>query len=127
MEIIGDNIYFNTNKYWKTIHSHALQNKELYRLSKDGTLEQIKYPDYSNMKIIGVAQDKLYLKCTWSPDDYIEGSEVVVSLVADGYFTYDGVKLEKISEYVYSTFDAVSPYGEILAINRRLGKVIKVK
>ncbi len=125
--VIGNYIYFNTNRYWKTIHSHALQNKQLYRLSKDGTLEQIKYPDYCNMEIIGMAQDKLYLKCTWSPEDYVEGSEVVVSLVSDGYFTYDGTHLEKIADYVYSTFDAVSPNGEILAINRRLGKVIKVK
>lgn len=125
--VIGDYIYFNTNKYWKTFHSYAMQNKELYRLSKDGTLEQIEYPNYNNIEIIGLAEDKLYLKCTWSPNDYVEGSEVVTSLVSDGYFTYDGTNLEKISDYVYSTFDAVSPYGEILAINRRLGKVIKVK
>ncbi len=74
-----------------------------------------------------MSQGKLYLKCTWSPTDMVLGSEVVTSLMSDGYFTFDGTNLERIAHYVYSTYDAVSPDGEILSINRRLDKIIKVK
>lgn len=125
--VMGDTMYFNTNKYWKTFSTHTLQNKQLMKLTPDGAVVQIKDENFNNMEIIGVADNKLYLKCTWSPEDYIEGGEVKTSLVNDGYFTFDGEKLEKVAHYVYSTYDAVSPKGEILAINRRLGKVIKVK
>lgn len=124
---IEDEIYFNTNQYMKTIMTHPLQNRQLFKLTPEGVLEQVKYADYNNMQIIGKAQDKLYLKCTWSPYNHVAGGEVLTSLVNDGYFTFDGEKLEKIAHYVYSTYDAVSPKGEILAINRRLSKVIKVK
>lgn len=125
--VLGDCVYFNTNKYWKTFSSHPMQNKQLIRLLPDGRVEQVKYTDYNNMEIIGMANGLLYLKCTWSPTDSTEGSEVVTSLVADGYFTFDGTELKRVADYVYSTFDAVSKDGKILAINKRLGKVIKVK
>ena len=125
--VLENEIYFNTSQYVKTIMTHPLQNKQLFKLTTEDNLEQVEYDNYNNMQIIGKVQDKLYLKCTWSPYNHGEDAEVITSLVNDGYFTFDGEKLEKIAHYVYSTSDAVSPKGEIIAINRKLGKVIKVK
>lgn len=124
---LGEDIYFNTVDYAQTIFRHYKQNRSLWKLSKDGSLTEIKYWDYNSMKIIGKANEKLYLKCMWSPENYIDSFSYSVSLVNDGYYTFDGYGLKFISPYIYSDFDIVSDNGDIIAINNKLDKITKVE
>ena len=122
---LGDDIYFNTVDYLKTIMSHFKQNKKMWKLSKDGNLTEVKYGDYNSIKIIGKANNKLYLKCLWAPEDNLEDGAYSVSLVNDGYYTWDGEGIKFISPYVYSDYDVVSEDGDILAVNNKINKVTK--
>ena len=123
-ELNGD-IYFNTVDYGQTVFRHYLKNKRLWKLSEDGELTEIKYADYNSMEIIGKANDKLYLKCLWTPENHMEDAPYLVSLVNDGYYTFDGEGIKFVSPYIYSNFDIVSADGNIFAINNDLDKITK--
>lgn len=123
-EMNGD-IYFNTVKYGKTIFRHYMKNKWLWKLSDEGQLDVIVYGDYNSMEIIGKANNKLYLKCLWSPENVMEDAPYQVSLVNDGYYTFDGEGIRFVSPYVYSDFDIVSDDGNIFAVNNKLDKIVK--
>ncbi len=122
---LGEDIYFNTVQYAQTISRHYLQNSKMWRLSKDGELTEISYVDYNSMKIIGKANDVLYLKCLWSPENHMDYAPYSVSLVNDGYYTFDGQGIRFVSPYVYSDFDVVSDDGDILAVNNTLDKITR--
>lgn len=122
---IDGNIYFNTVDYGQTIFRHYLENKRLWKLSKDGELTEIRYGDYNSIKIIGKANGMLYLKCLWSPENHMEDDPYSVSLVNDGYYTFDGEGIKFVSPYIYSDFDIVSKNGDIFAINNKLDKITK--
>ncbi len=123
-ELDGD-IYFNTVDYAQTTFRHYLQNRRMWKLSKDGELKEIRYGDYNSIKIIGKANDKLYLKCLWSPENHMDYAPYSVSLVNDGYYTFDGDGIRFISPYIYSDFDIVSDKGDIFAVNNVLDKITK--
>lgn len=123
-ELDGD-IYFNTVDYAQTTFRHYLQNRKMWKLSKDGELKEIRYGDYNSIKIIGKANGKLYLKCLWSPENHMDYAPYSVSLVNDGYYTFDGDGIRFISPYIYSDFDIVSDKGDIFAVNNVLDKIIK--
>lgn len=123
-ELNGD-IYFNTVDYAQTTFRHYLKNKRVWKLSEYGELTEIKYGDYNSMEIIGKANNKLYLKCLWTPENVMEDAPYQVSLVNDGYYTFDGEGIRFISPYIYSDFDIVSDNGDIYAINNNLDKIIK--
>ena len=55
----------------------------------------------------------------------MEDAPYQVSLVNDGYYTFDGEGIKFVSPYVYSDFDIVSDGGEIFAVNNILDKIIK--
>ena len=120
---LGDDIYFNTVDYGQTTFRHYMYNSTLWKLSKNGQLTEIKYPDYNSMKIIGKAGDKLYLKCEWAPENPGEWGTYSVSLINDGYYTYNGQELEFVYPYIYSSFDVVSPYGDIVTVDTKLDKI----
>ena len=122
---LGEDIYFNTVEYGQTIFRHYLQNSKMWRLSKDGTLTEISYADYNSIKIIGKANDVLYLKCLWAPENHMDYAPYSVSLVNDGYYTFDGQGIKFVSPYVYSDFDVVSSDGDILAVNNALDKITR--
>lgn len=122
---LGEDIYFNTVEYGQTISRHYLQNNKMWRLSNDGTLTEISYADYNSIKIIGKANDVLYLKCLWSPENHMDYAPYSVSLVNDGYYTFDGQGIKFVSPYVYSDFDVVSSDGDILAVNNVLDKITR--
>lgn len=123
-ELNGD-IYFNTVKYGQATFRHYMKNKWLWKLSSEGKLDVIVYGDYNSMEIIGKANNKLYLKCLWTPENVMEDAPYQVSLVNDGYYTFDGEGIRFISPYIYSDFDIVSDNGDIYAINNNLDKIIK--
>lgn len=123
-ELNGD-IYFNTVKYGQTTFRHYMKNKWLWKLSDEGQLDVIVYGDYNSMEIIGKANNKLYLKCLWSPENVMEDAPYQVSLVNDGYYTFDGEGIRFITPYIYSDFDIVSDNGDIFAVNNILDKIIK--
>ncbi|MBE7050278.1 MAG: hypothetical protein E7394_05840 [Ruminococcaceae bacterium] len=122
---LDGNIYFNTVDYGQTIFRHYLQNRKMWKLSKDGQLTEISYADYNSIKIIGKANEKLYLKCMWSPENHMEDAPFSVSLVNDGYYIFDGEGIRFISPYIYSDFDIVTNDGNIFAVNNVLDKIIK--
>lgn len=122
---LDGNIYFNTVDYGQTIFRHYLQNRKMWKLSKDSQLTEISYADYNSIKIIGKANEKLYLKCMWSPENHMEDAPFSVSLVNDGYYTFDGEGIRFISPYIYSDFDIVTNDGNIFAVNNVLDKIIK--
>lgn len=123
-ELNGD-IYFNTVDYAQTIFRHYLQNRRMWKLTKDGQITEISYADYNSIKIIGKANGKLYLKCMWSPENPMEDSPFSVSLVNDGYYTFDGEGIRFISPYIYSDFDIVTNSGDIYSVNNVLDKIAK--
>ena len=85
-----------------------------------------KYADYHSMRILGKANGKLYLKCEWAPEDYLaDYGPGPISLVNDGYYTFDGEGITFISPYIYSDFDVVSENGDIIAVNQKLGKITR--
>lgn len=122
---LGDDIYFNTVDYMQTTFSHYMHNRKMWKLSKDGTLTQISYADYNSIKIIGKANGMLYLKCVWAPENPMDWGSYSVSLVNDGYYTFDGEGIKFVSPYIYSDFDVVSDDGDILSVNNRLDKITK--
>lgn len=122
---LNGNIYFNTVDYAQTIFRHYLRNKRMWKLSADGNLTEIKYADHNSMEIIGKANGKLYLKCLWAPENSIEDAPYSVSLINDGYYTFNGEGIRFISPYIYSDFDIVTPYGDIMAVNNKLDKITK--
>ena len=124
---LNGNIYFNTHDYVQTIHSHTLQNRKMWKLSAEGSLTEITYPEYNSIKIIGKANNKLYLKCLWSPENPMEESPYSVSLINDGYHTFDGNGIKLISPYIYSDFDVVSNNGTIFAFDNISDKITKCK
>lgn len=123
-ELNGD-IYFNTVDYAQTIFRHYLQNRRMWKLSKEGVLTEIRYGEYNSIKIIGKANEKLYVKCLWSPENHMEDAPYSVSLVNDGYYTFDGEGIRLISPYIYSDFDIVSGNGDIYAVNNVADKITK--
>ena len=48
-----------------------------------------------------------------------------VSLVNDGYHTFDGMGIRFLSPYIYSDFDIVTENGDIFAVNNKLSKITK--
>ncbi len=123
-EMNGD-IYFNTVDYAQTIFRHYLQNRRMWKLTKEGQCVEIRYGDYNSIKIIGKTNGKLYLKCLWAPENPMEDAPYSVSLVNDGYYTFDGEGIKFVSPYVYSDFDIVFDSGEIFAVNNVLDKITK--
>lgn len=123
-ELNGD-IYFNTVGYAQTIFRHYRQNRKLWKLSKDGELSEIRYGDYNSMVIIGKANNKLYLKCMWAPENNMEDSPFSVSLVNDGYYTFDTEGIRFVSPYIYSDYDIVSDNGDIFAVDNKTDKITK--
>lgn len=121
-EMDGD-IYFNTVDYGQAVFRHYKRNRRLWKLSEEGELTEIAYGDYNSMLIIGKANGKLYLKCLWSPEDDLDGAPYSVSLVNDGYHTFDKNGLQFVSPYIYSDFDIVSDKGDIFAVNNKAGKI----
>ena len=124
-ELNGD-IYFNTVDYTQTIFRHYLQNRRMWKLSKEGVLTEIRYGEYNSIKIIGKANGKLYVKCLWSPENHMDSDPYSVSLVNDGYYTFDGEGIRLISPYIYSDFDIVSGNGDIYA-DIKYGKWVYVR
>lgn len=122
---LDGNIYFNTVDYGQTTFRHYFQNRKMWKLTKDGTLTEIHYGDYNSIKIIGKSNGKLYLKCLWSPENYMDDMPYSVSLVNDGYYTFDGEGIRFVSPYIYSDFDIVSDGGDIFAVNNILDKITK--
>lgn len=122
---LGEDIFFNTSQYAQTTFRHYLQNLTMWRLSKDGELTKVSYADYNSMKIIGKANNVLYLKCMWSPENHMDYAPYSVSLVNDGYYTFDGRGIKFVSPYIYSDFDIVSENGDIIAVNNHLDKIIR--
>ncbi len=126
VQTLGDDIYFNTVEYGLTISRHYKYNRKLWKLSKDGVLREIQYADYHSMRILGKANGKLYLKCEWAPENYLDDyGPGQISLVNDGYHTFDGEGITFISPYIYSDFDVVSENGDIIAVNQKLGKITR--
>jgi len=123
-ELNGD-IYFNTVDYAQTIFRHYLQNRRMWKLTKEGQCTEICYGDYNSIKILGKVNGKLYLKCLWSPENHMEDAPYSVSLVNDGYYTFDGEGIKFLSPYIYSDFDIVSNNGDIFAVNNVLDKITK--
>ena len=61
----------------------------------------------------------------WSPENYMDYAPYSVSLINDGYYTFDGKGIKFISPYIYSDFDIVSPKGDIYAVNNKCEKITK--
>ena len=127
---LGDAQYFGLRTFGKTIMRHYQDNEILTRVDPDGkvTVVNDRFSDYGNMKLIGAALGKLYLKCTWSPVG--TSSELspayLVSAANDGYFTYDGETLEKIARYRFTNTDILSPDGHVYAVIRWKPEFVKI-
>ena len=87
----------------------------LFCISPDGSVLIVNesFPDYGNIKLIGEAGGKLYLKCMWGEETATSEGPQRISAVNDGYFTYDEATLEKLSNYIYTNDDFVTPCGKI--------------
>ncbi len=126
---MGNDVYFTAQRYMQTIFKHFRAKNELFKLDNQGNLTALNnnYADYNSMEIIGSHNGNLILKCQWMPEETIlDEYTYSVSPLNDGYFTFDGEKLSKIGNYVYSDTSFVSPDGDIFAIVPPLGKIIKV-
>lgn len=124
---ISDGVaYFTVRPYAQAIFRHYYGSTILYRLS-DGTLTDINgtFPDHNNVILLGEANGKLYLKCEWAPNDSLTAFHEI-SPANDGYFTYDGVTLDKISPYIYTDDDIFFPDGSIYGIIDRTLSVVKI-
>ncbi len=94
---------------------------DLFRVQPEGTVERLndRFPDFGRMTIIGMAANKLYLKCEWCGEtnpEQITGSSYSISPYNDGYYTWDGKNLAKIAPYVYTDEDFVSPAVQVYGI-----------
>lgn len=124
--ILGEDVYFSVSGYIQTVFSHPLSQKLLYRY-KGGVLNLInsEFPDYGSVSLIGEAGGLLYLKCEWCPESRLESLHEI-SPVNDGYFTFDGERLLKISPWFYSDIDLLTPSGDIYAFINMNGKIKKI-
>jgi len=110
----GDNIYLSAVRY-TGFRGMTYSDYTLFCISPDGSVTKVNeiFPDYGNMKLLGEAGGKLYLKCMWGKEGSTDMSDERVSPVNDGYFSYDGATLEKVANYIYTNYDFVTPCGKI--------------
>ena len=110
----GDNIYISAVRY-TGFRGMTFSDYTLFCVSPDGSVSIVNesFPDYGSMKLIGEAGGKLYLKCMWGEETATSDGPQRVSAVNDGYFSYDGENLVKLSNYVYTNDDFVTPCGKI--------------
>ncbi|MBR5528293.1 MAG: hypothetical protein IKV97_04755 [Clostridia bacterium] len=122
---LGNDIFFNTVDYQQTVFKHYMKNRTMWKLSSDGTLSVMSYGGYGSIEIIGKYGNELYLKCLWCPENVMDFAPFSVSLVNDGYHTFDGTGIRFLSPYIYSDFDIVTENGDIFAVNNKLSKITK--
>lgn len=112
----GNNIYVSAKRHtgWKGVY---FASDRLYCINESNTVYLVneEYPDYGSMSMLGEKDGKLYLKCTWQQEGPLFGNPQV-SAMNDGYFIYDGEKLEKIAPYVYTNINFMTPDGKIYGI-----------
>ena len=99
-------------------HSNLKPICDLYRVGTDGSVRLIndEYPDYGSMRLLGKANGKLYLKCEWGANFSIMSAGYDISPYNDGYFTYDGSRLERVARYTYTDSDFLTPSGDIYGV-----------
>lgn len=124
---LGDDIYVNAIRYihWKGM---ATSGEKLYKISADGSVMCINdlFPDYGSMKLIGAAQNKLYLKCEWANNDIPPIETYEVSAANDGYFCYENEKLTKLFPWIYTGSDIASPDGKIFVIKKGSKDAVRI-
>ena len=116
-------IYVNTHNSL-SYKGFVRRAANLYKIDTDKKVTKINtsYPDYNSMKIVGMANDKVYLLCEWGENDNpVLYGTYDVSASNDGYFTLDtNGNLTKIANYVHSyqhgDYDFVSPSGKLFII-----------
>ena len=129
-ENIGENLYFSSVKYTGFRGSTYLHH-DLYMMKPDGSTVYVNdmFPDYNSIKLLGQANGKLYVKCEWMPEEYassLNGNQYSISPYHDGFFTFDGEKLELLRRYTYSDNAVVSPEGDIYITVEQFGKIKKI-
>ena len=86
---------------------------ELWRIGADGAVEKVndRFPDYGSMKLIGKVEKNgaHVLKCEWAANYVPMDGTYDISPVNDGYFIFDGKKLTKIANYMYTDADFLNP------------------
>lgn len=116
-------VYVNTHNSLN-YKGYVRRAANLYKIDKDKTVTKINslHPDYNSMKIVGTANDRVYLLCEWGENDnpVLYGS-YEVSASNDGYFTLDkNGNFTRISNYIHSyqhgDYDFVSPSGKLFII-----------
>ena len=130
VEIIGDTVYICAVKYTGFRGTTYLQN-DLYMVKPDGSTVYVNdmFPDYNSIKLLGQAQGKAYVKCEWMPEDYaisLNASQYGISPYNDGFFTFDGEKLDLLRRYTYSDKAVVSPNGKIYITIEQFGKIKRI-
>ncbi len=115
-------IYVNTRDSLN-YKGYSRRASNLYKIDKDKKVTKINtlHPDFNAMKIIGVANDKLYLLCEWGENDNPVLGTYEVSASNDGYFTLDkDGNLTRLTHFVSSyqngDYDFVSPSGKLFII-----------
>lgn len=123
---LNRDVYFTVRGYTQTLFRHYFGTTVLYKLS-DGAVTDIgsTFPDHNSVILLGEANGKLYLKCEWAPNDSLT-SYYEISPANDGYFTYDGALLEKISPYIYTDGDIFFPDGRLYGIIGRTLSVVRI-
>ncbi len=126
--VLGGDIYFSARQFAKTVSYHYNSTYKLYKVSKgEVTLINDSFSDYNSMKLLGLYDGKLYLKCEWAPQFGIDGGGHEVSTVNDGYFTFDGENLTKIHNWIYSDEDVLLDDGTIFSLFFRKAKISVVR
>ncbi len=109
-------VYVNTRKHLG-YKGWVKRASTLYKVTENGDVTKIN-TSYNSMKIVGKAEDKLYLLCEWGNNDNPVSGTYEISASNDGYFTLDkNGKLTKIANFVSSyqngDYDFVSPSGKL--------------
>ncbi len=124
---LGDDIYVNASRYthWKGM---TTSGEKLYKISPGGSVTCINdlFPDYGSMKLIGAAQNKLYLKCEWANNEIPPIGTYEVSAANDGYFCYENGKLTKLFPWIYTISDIASPDGKIFVIKKGSKDAVRI-
>lgn len=88
------------------------------------------YEDYTSLEVIGVVDDKLYVRAVYFGDEAdlkkIEYYSYKVSPINDGYFYIDGqMQLHKVHDYIDGTA-FLNPSGTLYVYNSEQGKIVNL-
>lgn len=125
----GNDVYFEVRRL-VGFRGMTYSNSIAYKVFSDGKTINLNdsFADYNSVSVLGVANNKAYLKCLWAPEIRIDGDEknLQVSAVNDGIFIYEGSNLKKVHSYIYFTDGFVTPDGDVYGVNNYGGTVKKI-